>query len=353
MPLTSEEAREAREAWEAREIFFKQCREEAERDALRLTAENARRASLHPTERLAEDGAKLLQEIESNDDMVAVLEASRSARAGCRASDCFYYRRDRAIQDEFRIRLENVRGELDHYRTKHYYHVLCFEAMMDLEGMIPARKFLCDPNHNWGLIVRKWFEHRGRIDPKVLVEFIKEREGWEKKQHGGIPLTLVNSVNGPSKEKDTGPVLGDFVTSRPCELLVSLLQLSEIEAGRMQFISHPSRPFMLQGFGWPGVDRSIEGEAYGPKTEEEVRIELEQQQEWQDEKREILRDGWDYWQSPTDESPGTSVAGDDETEPEATTADTHKRGRSMSADGEEKGSKRQKVRCDDDAEDKA
>jgi hypothetical protein len=54
-------------------------------------AEDARRRSLHPTERLAEDGAKLRKEIESHDDMSVVLEVSASSRSMCRASkDCFY-----------------------------------------------------------------------------------------------------------------------------------------------------------------------------------------------------------------------------------------------------------------------
>ena len=137
--------------------IFRQVREREERDeprrrpeAAEREAEISRRASLHPIERLAEDGVKLRKQIESNYDMVAVLEVSRSARAGCRAGDCFYGHRDHSIQDEFRIRVENVRGEWDYYRNMHYYHVLCFEAMMDLEDMIPARKFLCDGNQNWG-----------------------------------------------------------------------------------------------------------------------------------------------------------------------------------------------------------
>lgn len=131
--------REMEEQYERDEPKPRAEASQREAEAAQREAEAARRASLHPTERLAEDGAKLRQEIESNDDMIAVLEVSRSARAGCRAGDCFYAPRIH-IQDEFRIRVEGVRGEFDpaHYRATHYYHVLCFEAMMDLDEMIPS-----------------------------------------------------------------------------------------------------------------------------------------------------------------------------------------------------------------------
>lgn len=123
--------------------------EEYERDApkrksqeAQQQAEATRRASLHPTERLAEDGAKLRQVIDSNDDMLAVLEVSRSTEARCRAgSDCFYAPRIE-IENELRIRVEGVRGERKYYRAENYYHVRCFEAMMDLEGMIASGKFV-------------------------------------------------------------------------------------------------------------------------------------------------------------------------------------------------------------------
>jgi len=68
----------------------------------------ARRAGIHPTERLAEDGAKLQQKIESEPDMAAVLEVSRSHRSRCRANDCFY--RDPSIRDRLHIRVDGVRA---------------------------------------------------------------------------------------------------------------------------------------------------------------------------------------------------------------------------------------------------
>ena len=202
MQMTAEELQEM-----MREMEERYERDEPKRraEAAQREAEIARRASLHPTERLAEDGVKFRQKIESNDDMIAVLEVSRSARAGCRAGDCFYAPRI-YIQDEFRIRVEGVRGQFEpaHYRTQHYYHVLCFEAMMDLDEMIPSGKFVCSAGETWGLLVRKWFQHRGRINEKVLVEYIKEREEWDEKHYGGLSPALIRALFADTERRHAG-----------------------------------------------------------------------------------------------------------------------------------------------------
>jgi len=88
--------------------------------------------------------------------MSVVLEVSVSSRSTCRAGqDCFYcvhprddgyYSKQCAeIHDRFRIRVNSVRGEDDlspsHWRTTHFYHVLCFVAMMDVEELIGSKNF--------------------------------------------------------------------------------------------------------------------------------------------------------------------------------------------------------------------
>jgi hypothetical protein len=356
-------------------------REEAE-DAQR-EAEIARRASLHPTKRLAEDGVTLRQEIESCDDTIAVLEVSRSTRASCRAGDdCFYASRIRAIQDEFRIRVEGVRGRFDpaHYRAKHYYHVLCFEAMMDLEEMIPSGKFVCDSDENWGLLVRKWFQHRGRINEKVLVEYIKEREEWNEKHHyGGLSPALIralfasperrsaddgtegissSSALAPeatvaSREEDGSPVLRDYVTDEGWVSLFFLLRLPGIWAGRMQFMQDPRQPFRIQAVDpWPDAYERVEAVQYGPKTEEEASMEIEQQQNRQDEKQETMREVWDIWHPPATEVLDSLDPDDDDAKAAEGAGEGHKRRRSHS-DGEESEEKRRKIQGGEDIEGEA
>ncbi|KAK3305247.1 uncharacterized protein B0T15DRAFT_511182 [Chaetomium strumarium] len=219
-----EEDSSAASAWQAR--YDKMVREQE--------AEEARRRSLHPTERLAEDGAKLRTEIESHDDMSVVLEVSASARAVCRAGrDCFYIRpppsggddyyyqayRDgggggggAAIQDDFRIRVNGVRGELAHWRMHHFYHVLCFVAMMDVEELIPSRKFTFECGPGWGLMVRKWEKHRGRVDLDVLAKFIDDMEQWEeeKKEENSTSETSAATTSSTQEKK---PVLRNYVTT--------------------------------------------------------------------------------------------------------------------------------------------
>ncbi|KAK3359525.1 hypothetical protein B0T25DRAFT_100945 [Lasiosphaeria hispida] len=367
----------SRRSIEERREMIREMDEQYERDepkrraeAAQREAEITRRASLHPTERLAEDGVKLRQKIESNDDMIAVLEVSRSARAGCRAGDCFYAPRIH-IQDEFRIRVEGVRGEFDpaHFRTKHYYHVLCFEAMMDLGEIIPSGKFVCDAGETWGLLVRKWFQHRGRINEKVLVEYIKEREEWDKKHSGGFSPALIralfanterrgaddgtegiasSSASVPettvaSRKEDGSPVLREYEIDEGWVSLFFLLRLPEIGAGRIHFMQDPRRPFMLQAVDpWPDAYERVEAEEYGPKTEEEVSMEIERQRNRQDEKQETMRMVWEIWHRPATEVPDSLDPDDDDAEAAEGAGEGHKRRRSHS-DGEESEEKRRKI----------
>lgn len=92
--------------------------------------------------------------------------------------------------------MEGVQGEFKpvYYHAQHYYHVLCFKAIMDLDKMIPLGKFICSVSVTWGLLIRKWFQYRGWINKKVLVEYIKEREEWDKKHYGRLSLALIKAL---------------------------------------------------------------------------------------------------------------------------------------------------------------
>lgn len=147
-------------------------------------AEQERRHNLDLCDRLMEDGRELRQKIESNSAMIAFLEKSRSGRARCRAYDdcCIYAQENTAtgktIATKFRIRLEGVKDPSFWGLTTHYYHVECFECMVDLEELIPEKVQLED--RSWGLMVRKWFEHRGQTNLAKIETYIKEYKVFEK-----------------------------------------------------------------------------------------------------------------------------------------------------------------------------
>ncbi|KAB5513625.1 hypothetical protein GE09DRAFT_1295047 [Coniochaeta sp. 2T2.1] len=233
-------------------------------------AEEARRRSLHPTERLAEDGAKLRKEIESHDDMSVVLEVSASSRSICRAGkDCFHvyihpgnYRERAAIHDDFRIRVSGVLGELSHWRTTHFYHILCFVAMMDVEELIPSKKFTFECGPGWGLMVMKWEMHRGRVNLDVLAKFIDDVEQWEEKKENfkssaAASLGIADGdaeaspTRPPAATQETKPVLQNYVTN------------AEGGANLWELMNHPyiwkAKPFIVPTANGP--------KAYGPWAE--------------------------------------------------------------------------------------
>jgi len=175
---------------------------------------------------------------------------------------------------------------------------------MDLDEMIPSGKFVCSAGETWGLLVRKWFQHRGRINEKVLVEYIKEREEWDEKHYGGLSPALIRALFADTERRHAGdgvegiasssasvpetavvswkedgsPILRDYSTDENWVNLFSLLRLPEIGAGRMDFMQDPRRPFMFQAVDpWPDAYERVEAEGYGLKTEEEVSMEIERQ----------------------------------------------------------------------------
>lgn len=153
-------------------------------------AEQERRRNLGFLDRLREDGQKLRQEIENNPAMTAFLEVSRSERARCRArDDCIYAQKNIArgetITTDFRIRVEGAMDLSFWAPAKHYYHIECFDWMVDLKELIPENMKL--EERNWGLMVRKWFEHRGKIDLAKIDTYIEEHKAFEEEYERANP----------------------------------------------------------------------------------------------------------------------------------------------------------------------
>jgi hypothetical protein len=75
--------------------------------------------------------------------------------------------------DDYRIVI--VRHE------REYFHVSCLELMLDLSSLAPTR-FQLDTS-SWGLMMRKWIEHSGRIELDAISAYIEAHNIFEKEQH--------------------------------------------------------------------------------------------------------------------------------------------------------------------------
>jgi hypothetical protein len=78
----------------------------------------------------------------------------------------------------------------DNYRvvlgTRHrkYFHISCVETMVDLVSLHQSR-FRLDTG-TWGLVLRAWFEHNGRIDLAKIAAYIDAYEKFkEERDHFG------------------------------------------------------------------------------------------------------------------------------------------------------------------------
>jgi len=192
-------------------------------------AKRERRENLDPVERLREDGQELQGEILSDQDMLVTFEYSRSARARCRADrDCLHVLAEvpteTTIIDKFRIRIDGVNDPSFWRPTTHYYHILCFNHMVDLEDLLPA-KFQLDRQTTWGLLVRKWFEHKGCINLDKLATYIEAFKAYDEKRldfstewidwsirHHPCEADRATCACPPRPEPPEKPVLKDYVT---------------------------------------------------------------------------------------------------------------------------------------------
>ena len=142
--------------------------------------EKERRHNIGPEARAVEDGDELLREIEADDNTLVVLQQSSSNRARCRAGEYIHVEMEGAngqyIADQFRICVDKGRA----YDGKHYYHTICFERMIALEKLFPSKILMKGGPWNWGLMVRRWFENRGRINPDKIAAYIEAKERYDE-----------------------------------------------------------------------------------------------------------------------------------------------------------------------------
>ncbi|KAK2595195.1 hypothetical protein QQS21_007100 [Conoideocrella luteorostrata] len=149
------------------------------------------RQALSPLERLAEDGEVLRQKLIANSKMFATLQAPRSTRARCRASDnCIYLQAlapdGNVITSEYRICVHGAENEAWFGSKKHYYHVVCFSTMINLTDLLPSKFQMDNTCGRWGIMVEKWFEHQGRINPYKIASYIKKRQEYAEEYRSWV-----------------------------------------------------------------------------------------------------------------------------------------------------------------------
>ncbi|KAG7284726.1 hypothetical protein NEMBOFW57_009335 [Staphylotrichum longicolle] len=178
-------------------------------------AEEERRRNLPPiealkeaAERLEEKGRTLYRGFERFSGTIILQEtpASHNAGARCRAEDDCLQRvlLEAALREKLREN-SNLRYNHDHYRKrghidddyrilvsrgpfdKKYYHIRCFETMVDLAPLIPDKFFLdtttsrvgpFEAPPEWGLMFRTWFEHKGQIDLEKIAAYIDAEKAY-------------------------------------------------------------------------------------------------------------------------------------------------------------------------------
>lgn len=208
-------------------------------------------------ERLKGKGQELLHQLEVNDRMVFFLQESprnHRGRARCRAEDCVYVLANhpdgRYITDDYRICVDKGRSS----SGKHYYHVLCFECMIDLKPLISSKFWMAGPSWIWGLMVRKWFKHKGSIALDKIALFLEERDAYNKenREFSGAYITWsrdhrkceagLRTCSCPPEPKGPDkPVLKDYTTrgEEGCNLS-DVLHHPRVEDPLEEFITCPS-----------------------------------------------------------------------------------------------------------------
>ncbi|KAJ4424636.1 hypothetical protein N0V82_000768 [Gnomoniopsis sp. IMI 355080] len=224
--------------------------ESVEKWSREYAAETERRKGLTPAARLREDGDALLPQLREAKAEITLQQTPRSNNGGarCRAEDdClvkraaedsgknFPYLYDpKMIKDDVRIHIDQ--GAAHFYYRHLYYHVACFEAMVDLAPLVPDLFSLDTQPHKgdfywipqWGVMVRKWFAHRGQINLGKIEEYIAAElthdeqhcddiEQWEEvhKSRGcGKRFELGALCDCPPRpERPERPVLRDYVAT--------------------------------------------------------------------------------------------------------------------------------------------
>lgn len=186
--------KEAKEKRGNRARIFLQDDGEREKWMREYEAETERRKGLTPAARLREDGDRLLPQLRDAKAEITLQQTPWSYNGGarCRAEENCLVKRaaedsgkdfpqwydPKKIKDDFRIHVNQ--GAADFQDRHMYYHVACFEAMVDLAPLVldlfsldtQPYKGNLSSMPRWGVMFRKWFAYKGQINLGKIEEYI-------------------------------------------------------------------------------------------------------------------------------------------------------------------------------------
>jgi len=180
------------------------------------------------TKRFEREGQALLV----YDNYTFVLERTPQGgykRAQCQAHYAYICPTDHdlEIDDDYRICVLKDTAP----SQKKFYHIRCFNQMIDLPKVALSR--FIPAGAGQGLMVRKWFEHRGCIDLEKIAVYVEKYETYDAEdqeygsihtqwylQHKKCDVELGECACPPEPRAPQQPILTDYVTSadEKCEL---------------------------------------------------------------------------------------------------------------------------------------
>lgn len=134
-------------------------------------------------------------------------------------------------------------------RLREHYHVGCLEAMVALAPLVGAGRFAMRDDdgrrgEDWGIMLRAWFEHGGRIDVGAVWRYLRALDGYARATHAFMVECEVwektrcdPAIKPPYPRPPRQPRLEKYVTETPCALADVLLN-----PFHNMFVPHYIRP---------------------------------------------------------------------------------------------------------------
>jgi hypothetical protein len=150
-----------------------------------ISAEAERWSRMTPDEKIEENASDLRHLIESEPALAVLLQPAPPrymARAQCQADHCFFAEGETVIRDEYRIVLNT--------QPREYFHVVCIERLLNLPSLASTRFRLDTDSYRWNqnqpwtwsLMLRKWFEHGGRINLQKIANYTKALKQYRNEE---------------------------------------------------------------------------------------------------------------------------------------------------------------------------
>lgn len=219
-------------------------------------AESIRRAALTPPERLREDGVLLQRMIEMNGDIFAILQKTPPVRKRkCFGkADCLLrmpdHRGGNLIQERCRICVRNTRPTV-------YFHLECFNHMVDIYELIPNKFKLANGPGPWPLMIKEWYQHRGKINAEGIARYLDAMDLYDIALRKALQKREQWQVGHRLFCEDVGLCTCPPKAAFPIKPMMESPQGVELDRLRLEYIvTHP-------GCRWPTEQAAapVEGES--------------------------------------------------------------------------------------------